>query len=250
MKRYFSVFLTLALTLALQAQQLPNFGFDTWSKSGGAWNLYAKNAPEGQRVWDTANHGLSILGINGTVPEYEHVASAGEGKAAVKMVSRKAFGKFVAGNLYTGRFVRVVKLSGAEMLYGVPFQGRPKSLSGYIHYIPAVVDQAKEPCLDRKGKMDIARIEVVLTDWTAPYDFTSNDGNFMDNATDPSVIGRGYLDISEDTGGYIPVEIPIRYRSDRKPTYVHITLTSSRDGGYFTGGTGSTLYADEFRFNY
>ena len=72
----------------------------------------------------------------------------------------------------------------------------------------------------------------------------------MDNATDPSVIGRGYLDISEDTEGYIPVEIPIRYRSDRKPTYVHITLTSSRDGGYFTGGTGSTLYADEFRFNY
>jgi hypothetical protein len=27
-------------------------------------------------------------------------------------------------------------------------------------------------------------------------------------------------------------------------------VTPSRDGGSFTGGSGSTMYVDEFRFNY
>ena len=238
------------LCLGASAQQLSNMGFDDWSKSGGAWNVYKKDAPERARVWDTANHGLSVLGINGTMPEYEHVHTAGPGKAAAKMESRKAFGKFVAGNLYTGKFVRIVGTSGAEMLYGVPFTARPKSLSGYVHYIPAEVNNAQKPCLDRKGKLDCGRIEVILTDWKEPYDFTSSKDQLMDNATDPHVIGWGYLDLTKDTGGYIPVDIPIHYRSDKTPTYVHVTFTSSKDGAYFTGGTGSTLYVDDFKFNY
>ena len=252
MKRILSVLFAAALTMDVEesAQQLPNLNFDTWSKSGGAWNLMKKDTPEEERVWDTANRGTCIIGINGTKPEYEHVAISGPGKAAVKMESHKAFGKFIAGNLYTGKYLRTVNLKGAEMDFGTPFSARPKSLCGYVHYIPATVTSVQKPFLDLKGSKDVCRIEIVLADWDKPLNYNTTKDPMPDYSSDPHVIGWGYLDLTEDTGGYIPIDIPIVYRSDRTPTYIHITLTSSKNGAFFTGGAGSTLYADEFRLTY
>ena len=143
------LFLTLILSvtapLLLSGQPSPqiyNSGFDTWSKKAGAWNLYPLSPTAEQCVWDTANHGMSLLGINGTNPEREHVAVKGEGKCAVRIESKKILWAFVAGNLYTGRFVRIVKFKGAELEYGIAFTARPKRFSGYYHYIPQTVDFA------------------------------------------------------------------------------------------------------------
>jgi hypothetical protein len=128
--RYFACTLLLLLgSLGLRAQggpQLYNMNFDCWSKDSGAWNPYPENPTDAQRVWDTANHGLSLLGINGTTPEYKHVAVAGKGKAAAKIESKKVLWAFVAGNLYTGRFGQIVRFSGAELYFGVPFSSRPR----------------------------------------------------------------------------------------------------------------------------
>ncbi|MCR5017838.1 MAG: hypothetical protein K6A64_03485, partial [Bacteroidales bacterium] len=69
MKKY--LFIAILATLSaspLFSQQVYNMSFDTWSKSSGAWNLYAKDAKSSQKIWDTANKGLSLLGINGTTP--------------------------------------------------------------------------------------------------------------------------------------------------------------------------------------
>ena len=233
-----------------QAQQLYNMDFDHWSKSSGSWNPYPKDAGPYQLVWDTANRGLSALGINGTVPEYDHVAVPGEGKAAAKIVSRKVAWAFVAGSLFTGRFIRVVDLSGAEIDFGVPFSARPKSLTGYVHYIPKKIDSAREPYLGKKGRLDEGYVEVVLTDWDKPDHIVSSEGGFHDWKVDSHVIGRAILYLTKDTGGYIPFEIPIEYRDGRTPGYVVITAASSRYGAHFTGGAGSTLYVDELRFNY
>ena len=254
MKRFAISLLTLAvLCFSLDAQEKPqvyNMNFDTWSKTSGAWNLYSEKPTAGQKVWDTANHGLSLLGINGTLPEYKHVAVSGQGKAAAKIVSKKVVWAFVAGNLYTGWFGKIVKLSGAELNFGVPFSARPKSLSGYVHYIPAAVDYAREPYLDMKGKTDVGRVEVILTDWEKPYHIVTNYEKFIDGATNPHVIGRAVLDLTKDTGGYIHFDIPIEYRNGKTPTFVVITAAASKFGAFFTGGSGSTLYVDEFRFNY
>ena len=242
--------LALFASLTLQAQQVRNMGLDTWSKTSGVWSPYAKDAPASQRVWDTANKGLSLLGVNGTVPEYDHLAVPGKGKAAARIESKKVLWAFVAGNLYTGEFVRVVDLSGAEMYFGVPFTGRPKSLSGYVHYIPKPINHAKAPYLGLKGKPDTAWIEVILTDWDERDHVVSNEGGFIDADQNPHVIAKGTLDIDHDTGGYIPVDIPLVYRNGKTPKYAVIIITSSKLGASFTGGSGSVLYADEFRFNY
>ena len=251
MKRIFAIISAmLALAAAANAQQLPNMDFDTWSKSGGTWYLYAKDATPEQKVWDSSNKGLSLLGVNGTTPEYKHVAVSGEGKAACKIESKKVLWAFVAGNLFTGRFAKVVNFSGADLYFGVPFTARPKSLSGYYHYIPGTINYAEEPYEDLKGRQDEGSIEVILTDWDQQYHIITNNERFIDGATDPHVIGRAALDIKAGTDGYVHFEIPFEYRSGQTPKYIVISAASSRLGAYFTGSSKSVLYLDEFQLNY
>ena len=249
-KKVIGAFLAVFASLTLRAQQVPGMDFDAWSKTGGSWYPYVKDAPASQRAWDSSNKGLSLLGVNTTTPEYDHVAVPGPGKAAAKVVSKKVLWAFVAGNLFTGRFNKVVDLSGADMDFGVPFTGRPKSLSGYVHYIPKPVNYAKDPYQGLKGKSDGGRIEVILTDWAGLKHIDTTKEPFVDADKDPHLIARGVMDLDQDTGGYIPFEITLQYRNGKTPRYAFIYVTPSRNGGSFTGGSGSTVYVDEFRFNY
>ena len=233
----------------IQAQQLYNMNMDEWSKQGSSWNPFPKGATEEQRVWDSANRGMKVLGINTTMPEYEHVAVPGPGKAAAKIVSRNVTWCFAAGSLYTGHFYRVVKFSGIEMDNGTPFTSRPKSLSGYYHYLPGVINYAKEPYLSRKGETDNGQIEVALYDWPEVLHLVTNDGVYNPEA-DPHLIGRGVMTLTQATDDYVYFEIPIDYRKDATPTFVGICILSSALGEYFTGSSHTVLYVDELRFNY
>jgi len=250
MKRLLLSLFLLAACAVSYAQQVYNMSFDDWSRKGVTWYPYAKGTPESRRVWDSANPGLKPLRANVAFPEYEHVAVPGHGKAAAKVVSRKVLWAFVTGNLYIGRFVKVVNFSGAEMYYGTPFHARPKSMSGYVHYIPGKIDYAKKPYQSMKGRSDEALIEVALYGWKEPRHFVSNDGPSHRGKEDPQLVGIATLVLSKDTGGYIPFEITIDYCSDAAPTYLFIAALSSRFGEFFTGSSDSVLYVDEFKFNY
>lgn len=249
MKNSFTLLLGLLLATTLSAQQLPNMNFDNWHKTRGSWNLYAEK-DEDNRVWDTANRGSSILGINGTTPEYEHVAVAGEGKAAARIASKKILGKLLAGNLFTGKFVRIVKMKGAELEFGTPFNGRPKSLSGFAHYQPGSIHVVKAPYKNLKGTGDEAIIEVTLAAWDAPQRVDTTEKTLDRDESDPDIVATGHLILDKETDGYIPFEIPLEYRDDRTPNYIIILCTSSRFGNYFTGSSDSVLFVDEFQFNY
>lgn len=230
--------------------QLYNMSFDHWCKIRREWCLHEEGADPKDRIWGTANRGLSILGINGTEPESEIVAVKGPGKMAVKLHSEKILWAFAAGALYNGSFVRIVDWSGAEITWGVPFTARPKSMTGYYYYIPKPINYAKNPYKHLKGTMDEGQIEVILTDWNEPVHIISNDGSLVDTENDPHIIGRGYITIDKPTGGYVKFDMPIKYKNDKTPKYVVVIGTSSRYGGYYTGGNGSTLYLDEFEFKY
>ena len=249
MKNASIILVILCLCQTLHAQQLYNMSLDTWSKQGRTWNPFPKDAGDEQRVWDSANGAMKVLGINTTSPEYEHVAVPGPGKAAAKIVSRKITWTFAAGSLYTGHFIRLVNFSGIEMDNGTPFKGRPKTLSGYYHYLPGVVNYAKEPYLSMKGKTDIGQIEVALYDWPKVLRLVTTEGHF-DPEADPHLIGRGVLKLTKATNGYVRFEIPIEYRRDATPTYVGISILSSMLGEYFTGSSDTVLYVDELQFNY
>ena len=247
-----SIILSVAITfigVSAGAQQLPNMSFDQWSKKSGCWNPYPKDSKT--TTWDTANHGLSLFGVNGASPEYEHVAVPGPGKAAVKVETKQALGMLVAGTVYTGKFIKIVRMSGAKIQMGVPFTGRPKSLSGYIHYIPGKIDMASKAMQSHLGTMDNARIEVSLRKGDFEImDSTDKDFHKEQGASYPGTVGYGVKYFKGDTGGYIRFEIPIEYLSGDAPTNIVISASSSRYAQQYTGSTDSVMYLDELKLNY
>ena len=180
------------------------------------------------------------------------MAVKGPGKAAVKVETKKVLGILVAGTIFTGKFIKVVRMSGAQMSMGYPFTGRPRSLSGYVHYIPGTIDTAADQLKHLKGTTDIGRIEISLEDWKEPLllDSTTEEFKHTEEQPHPNRVAHGVLDLKKDTGGYIPFEIPLEYANGKTPSYIVIVASASRFAQLFTGSTGSVMYIDELQLNY
>ncbi|MCM1501426.1 MAG: PCMD domain-containing protein [Bacteroidales bacterium] len=230
------------------AQVLYNMGFDDWWQDSGAWYPYLQDAQN--PTWDTANGGTKMLSLYPTTPESEHLAVAGEGKRAARLESAYKM-KFAAGNIYTGKFGKVIlSPMGASLDWGVEFSSRPVALKGYYDYSPAAVNYTNSPYDYMKGQDDIAQIQVILTDWDAPFNVDTGNKRFVDVQNDPAIIAYGTMDCNR-TDGYVEFTIPIVYRDvTRTPKYIVVVGAASKYGDYFTGGVGSLLYLDEFSFEY
>ena len=73
----------------------------------------------------------------------------------------------------------------------------------------------------------------------------------VDLENDPDIIATAKYTSDVTTDGYVEFCLPIEYRNfTDEPTYVIVTACASYLGDYFTGGEGSTLYVDEFSFEY
>lgn len=225
--------------------QIANMNFDQWYLDGKIWYPYAQGSTE--RAWDSANPGAATFIGSSTTPEESFVIG---GKAA-RLESKYAVIAFAAGNIYTGAFGKIAGV-GAELDWGVPFDGRPSALKGYYSYSPKPIDKAKAPHEDKIGRLDKCQILVLLTDWTEPFRINTTKGIFVDQANDPSIIAFGKIESDEDTGGeYREFVLPLEYRDKtRRPTYAVIACCASYLGDYFTGGVGSLMYVDEFEFIY
>ncbi|MBR6346781.1 MAG: PCMD domain-containing protein [Bacteroidales bacterium] len=232
-----------------KAAQLDNMSFDSWhqDKDGKVWYPYPDGGTE---VWATANPATGSFLGNTTVPDAVNVAVQGAGKKSALMESSFMAVKFAAGNLFTGQFVKLVGL-GAELAWGIPFTSRPKSLKGFVNYIPKPVDYADETHKYLLGANDTGRVFVVLADWDEQFHVISTTGQYLDLQKNPGIIAFGEYHTNQDTGGFKPFEIELEYRSDERiPKWVVIVASSSSLGDYFTGGTGSKLWVDEFSFEY
>lgn len=232
-------------------EQLPNMSFDDWYQGDPGGYTWYPNV-EGSNVWGTANSGVNMMSaVNSTRPEYTFVAK--KGGAAVRMESVYVFGKFAAGNIYTGQFGKAVlsPVPGAELDWGVPFTTRPYSMKGFYSYSPKKIDYASDKYEDKKGTMDKAQILVFLTDWDKPFLVSTSTETFVDLEKDPNIIALGVIETDEDTQGkYVEFECVLEYRNDRKPKYIVAVACSSLYGDYFTGGQGSVMYVDEWEFMY
>lgn len=233
-----------------QEGTVPNMNFDSWYQDGSVWY---PNSDADNFYWDSANGGTSTLKIYPTKPaEPENVYIQGEGKNAARLESMEAaLVGLAAGNIYTGKFVKaVISLTnpGAELDWGIPFTSRPLALTGYFKYLPVTVNKGTHNGMS--GKTDIGQIQIMLTDWDAPFRINTASGRFVDVGSDPGIIAYGALDLNE-TDSYQPFEIRLDYRDvSRTPKYIVIVAAASKYGDYFTGGAGSVLYLDEFEFIY
>ena len=237
--------------------QIENMGFDQWwnSKEDNSGSWYP-NASSSVKIWDTANGGTGFLGgTNPTQPEYSFLATSDpDNTAAAKLQSMKV-GKFAAGNLYTGEFLKVSAGGGLGALlnWGTPFTARPRALKGYYSYSPVEIGEADPPYESLKGQMDKCQILVILTDMDNPFTVDTANGIFFDQTpANKDIIAYAKYESDEDTGGqYREFSLELEYwRPDATPEYAIVISCASYLGNYFTGGVGSVMYVDEFEFIY
>ncbi|MEG0519512.1 MAG: PCMD domain-containing protein, partial [Bacteroidales bacterium] len=230
------------------ADQIPNMSFDKWYKEGKHW--YA-NENSSKFWWDSGNVGANTLSeVNPTSPESSIVAVAGAGKQAVRMESKTVFGILAAGNVYLGKFGKTIGTSGAQISFGRPYTCRPLSLKGYYSYAPKTINKTKAPYDHLSGQSDMCQIYVLLTDKGSMYAVDTSEKTFIDIQNDPTIIAYGEKTTNSNTNGYQMFDIPLVYRSNRKPTHCVIVASASKYGDYFTGGVGSLLYIDELEFTF
>ena len=230
-------------------QVLHNMSFDKWYMDGKA---PMPNASADYKIWDSANPGSASFNIVPTTQETSNLAVTGENKSAAKLTTLSApLVGLAAGNIYTGIFegtVGGIIPSGAALDWGVPFTSRPLALKGFYDYSPKTVDQGSYN--DMSGKTDIGQIQIMLTDWDAPFRIDTSAGTFVDVQNDGHIIAYASMNLGQ-TDGYQPFTLELEYRDrTRTPKYIVIVAAASKYGDYFTGGVGSTLYLDEFSFVY
>ncbi|MGL5729783.1 MAG: PCMD domain-containing protein, partial [Bacteroidales bacterium] len=91
-----------------------------------------------------------------------------EGARSIRLKSQfvgiSIFGKFAAGNLFAGKYLKTDGTDGI-LGWGRPFASRPKALRGYIKYRPGTVDYSTTDKIG-KGETDQGIVYVALGDWT------------------------------------------------------------------------------------
>lgn len=236
--------------------QLYNFSFDHWFQEHENIKVYdpfdADATEEEKAIWGNADKLISALGFPTMSPEYEFVAVPGEGKAALRLQTQgiEAMKKLAAGSLFTGKLSKLdIFAQTAELLWGVPFTARPAALEGYVCSQPKPIDYAEGEHADKKGQLDKAVVSVILTDWEEPF-LVRPPEKLVDVENDPHIIGYGRMEFGKEMTAYEKFHLDIGYRNDRIPTMLTIVTSSSYLGDYFTGGSGSVVYFDEFQFIY
>ncbi|MBQ2362399.1 MAG: PCMD domain-containing protein [Bacteroidaceae bacterium] len=232
-------------------ETLYNGGFEHWHQKGAPW--YA--CESGKTYWDSSNPGSTSLGesYNVTTPTENPKRS---GSKAARLESKYIVIKFAAASLYTGNFKELVGTKGAKLDWGVPFTSRPTALKGWMQYAPKAIDRAGKGLpagAPAKGDMDQCGMFIALLSEAIAIDNTDLS-TIPDFETDSRVIAYGSLPQSQNvnTGGqWKEVNIPLVYHNlTKKPTHLLVVFSSSKYGDYFHGGTGSTLYLDDFSLEY
>ena len=230
---------------------LYNGGFENWNQSDNAW--YANEA--GTSFWDSSNPGSTTLGASYNVTTRTESPKV-SGSYAAKLESRAIVGKFAAASLYVGQFVQMVGTKGAILDWGRSFTVRPTALKGWMQYAPNAVDKAASGVpagAPAKGELDQCGMFVALLTEAIRIDNTDLS-TIPDLETDSRVVAYGALPQEQNVhtnGQWKEVNIPLVYRDlARKPTHLLIVFSASKYGDYFHGGTGSTLYLDDFSFEY
>lgn len=251
---------------------IPFGDMETWADADGKANGYKQypgnNYDEKYQFWDSGNHGSAGMSVSLTVGSTAMNNTPGGAKSAQlksQFVNFLGMGKFAAGNLFMGRFGATVGTSGAQLVFGKPYNGsHPSKMSVWASYTPVAVDRkdSKCPYSFKSGELDHGQIYVAFATEPIPVNTGTSSKNgvpantFMKYDTDERIIGFGEVTWTSAFGSpneLTKYEIDIDWRpgaQTKKPTTLIIVCSASKYGDYFTGGTGSILYVDDFEFIY
>ena len=249
------------------ALQLPNSGFENWSGGVPKW-IHGSGE---DMFWDSGNHGSATLKQNVTMPDgsIKHGGNY-SAKLESKFVGVGILGKFAAGNLFIGDYL---KTDGTDGILGIgrpmgkdasgrPVTSRPLALRGYIKYVSGKVDKGGDKIAN--GRQDVGIIYMALTDgegeahgnshWS--FIIKTKEQHFFDkNAANVIAYGEKTWEQSTEGEGMIPFEIRFDYNAKqdgktRIPNRILIVAAASKFGDYFQGSTGSKMWLDDLELIY
>ena len=228
---------------------LPGGSFDEWHQVDKVWNPWAIN---GTPIWDTGNKGATTMGDSNTQPTDD--TWNGKGKAArleSKFIGLGSIGKFAAGNLFIGEYIRTEGTNGV-LDFGKPFTARPTKLKGHYKYSTAPISYVSSGYEHLKEKPDTCAIYIALTDWKEPLEIRTKPSDLsVFNKNDPGVIAYAEFYSGETVTEYKSFELTLDYRdTSRVPTYLVLVCSASKFGDFFVGGPGALLYVDDFSLEY
>lgn len=248
----------------LDGPQLPNASFENWQDSKAPFLIYGSNE---EMFWDSGNHGSATMSKNVTIPDQ---SVRHNGNRSVKLASQFVgvgfFGKFAAGNLFIGKYLKTDGTDGI-LGWGRPFDfshGLPKAVKVWVKYTPATINYS-EISEAPKGQTDTGIIYAALTDdedtgfcdydgskWSVVVKTKSSERHLF-NKTDKNVVAYGEHIFTSATEGNNMIEITIPLdvtKAGATPTRIVFVASASRYGDYFTGGDGSTMWLDDIKLVY
>ena len=237
---------------------LPNSGFEDVSYDGKILRI---SKDPYNFWWDSGNKGSSERSINVTSID-TNIKHSEQQSLYLKsqFVGLGAIGKFAAGNLFVGEFIKIESIYYGVLGWGRPIDSRPNKLKGWVKYTPGTVDYTETSEIS-KGDIDIGKIYIAVGDWSGnDTEFpqwpivvrTKGPQLFDPNST--GTIGYGEIEFTEvvqnNDGGLESFEIPIDYKNDRIPKSIIIVATASKYGDYYSGSTDSAMWLDDLELVY
>ena len=216
-------------------------------------------------TWASANaaFALTLQGSTpNTFPTYQAIDGERGKCLALTTRSTGSFGQTVkkplaAGNLFLGEFAMANALAKPleATHFGTTFLSVPFALSGLYKYFPG--DEYCKMGSDGKlvsvdGVTDKFNIYAVFFEVTADMQWL-NGANVL-AADNPNIIAVAEIENPAPASAWTEFHIPFIFREGKKVDSellasgrysISIVMTSSREGDYFEGAIGSTLFVDD-----
>jgi len=246
-------------------------GFEqtSWDNDNHNYQTLLQEGPDGStytQFWDSGNAGYKLTGMGRSPEDYptSFPIDPETGSRVAKLVTRDTgnFGimtrpkmPIAAGNLFIGTFNvnKAMRFPREATQFGLPIVNRePLTLSGRYKYTAGaeMLDKDKKPLPEKHDTADIyAVLYEVDPENVVPLngdDVLSSERIVLmariDNPGEP----QEWTDFSEN---FRPMngKTVDPYRLSHNGYALAVVMTSSRQGAYFEGAIGSTLYVDDLR---
>lgn len=231
---------------------IPNAGFEDWSTYGSK-NIPFPGTGSATTFWSSGNEGSMSMNKAVTTQASSPVHSGASSiKLASQFVGVGIIGKFAAGNLFAGEYVRTDGTDGV-LLWGREMPScHPMSVSGYANYRPATVEYSSTDLL-KKGEMDKGTFYIAITSQKVDIKTKASERTLFDKDAD-YVLGFGQVIWDSNFGAdnqldHFSVNIDWKKPDYSGQMYIIIVASASLYGDYFTGGN-SVMYLDDLSLSF
>lgn len=248
-------------------QPIETLGFANYKLSGKYYTWIEKD-DNGNELdyWASGNGGYALVGIAKKPEDFPtSPLNDVERGPAVKLVTSRtgSFGDMVkmpiaAGSIFIGKFDNKIAMKKPRKAteFGLQvLKGKPKSLEGWYKYKAGEVftDKDKKVCPERRDTADIYAVVYEVD----PNNFVALDGDNV--LSSDRIVLMARIDNPGEPDNWTSFSEPFKlmngktFDPERLASYgyaIAVVATSSRQGAYFEGAIGSTLYINQLKVIY